>query len=224
MPEIILLNVRWYCRYSLSLRDLEEMMAERGVNVDHSTINRWVLKYAPELDKRIRPHLKPTNDSWRVDETYIKIKGVWKYLYRAVDSEGNTLDFMLSAKRDGKAAARFFRKVLKGQHTQTPQVINVDKNAAYPVAIDALKEEETIEAETELRQSKYLNNIVEQDHRHIKRIVKPTMGFRTFNSARSTLSGIEAMNMIRKGQVKGVKQEDIVSQVRFIEAIFGIAA
>ncbi len=199
-------------------------MAERGVNVDHSTINRWVLKYAPELDKRIRPHLKPTNDSWRVDETYIKIKGVWKYLYRAVDSEGNTLDFMLSAKRDGKAAARFFRKVLKGQHTQTPQVINVDKNAAYPVAIDALKEEETIEAETELRQSKYLNNIVEQDHRHIKRIVKPTMGFRTFNSARSTLSGIEAMNMIRKGQVKGVKQEDIVSQVRFIEAIFGIAA
>jgi transposase-like protein len=224
LPEIILLNVRWYCRYSLSLRDLEEMMAERGVNVDHSTINRWVLKYAPELDKRIRPHLKPTNDSWRVDETYIKIKGVWKYLYRAVDSEGNTLDFMLSAKRDGKAAARFFRKVLKGQHTQTPQVINVDKNAAYPVAIDALKEEETIEAETELRQSKYLNNIVEQDHRHIKRIVKPTMGFRTFNSARSTLSGIEAMNMIRKGQVKGVKQEDIVSQVRFIEAIFGIAA
>jgi len=224
LPEIILLNVRWYCRYSLSYRDLEEMMAERGVEVDHSTINRWVLKYAPELDKRVRRHLKPTNDSWRVDETYIKIKGVWKYLYRAVDSEGNTLDFMLSAKRDGKAAARFFRKVLKGQHTQAPQVITVDKNAACPVAIDALKDDETIEKETELRQSKYLNNVIEQDHRSIKRIVKPMMGFKTFNSARRTLSGIEAMNMLRKGQVKGIKQGDSVSEVKFIEALFGVVA
>jgi transposase-like protein len=134
------------------------MMQERGMEVDHSTINRWVLKVAPELDKQIRPHLKPTNDSWRVDETYIKIKGMWKYLYRAVDSAGHTLDFMLSAKRDGKAAARFFRKVLKGQHTQPPRVMTVDKNAAYPVAIETLKQEETIEKETELRQSKYLNN------------------------------------------------------------------
>ncbi|MBD2068031.1 IS6 family transposase [Leptolyngbya sp. FACHB-671] len=224
LPEIILLNVRWYCRYSLSYRDLEEMMAERGVNVDHSTINRWVLKYAPELDKRIRPHLKLTNDSWRVDETYIKIKGEWKYLYRAVDSEGNTLDFMLSAKRDGKAAVRFFRKVLKAQHTGAPRVITVDKNAAYSVAIEALQDDETIGKETELRQSKYLNNLIEQDHRHIKRIVKPMMGFKTFNSARRTLSGIEAMKMIWKGQVKGIEQGDSVSQVRFIEAIFGIAA
>jgi transposase, IS6 family len=223
LPEIILLNVRWYCRYALSYRNLEEMMQERGVEVDHSTINRWVLKYAPELDKRIRPHLKLTNDSWRVDETYIKIKGVWKYLYRAVDSAGNTLDFMLSATRDGNAAARFFRKVLNAQHTQVPRVINVDKNAAYPVAMDVLKEEETIAQETELRQNKYLNNIVEQDHRNIKRIVKPMMGFKTFNSARITLRGIEAMNMIRKGQVNGVEQGDSVSQARFIESIFEIA-
>lgn len=187
-------------------------MQERGVEVDHSTINRWVVKYAPEFDKRIRSHLKPTNDSWPVDETYIKIKGEWKYLYRAVDSMGNTLDFMLSAKRDGKAAARFFRKVLKGEHTQAPRVITVDKNAAYPVAIETLKQEKTIEKETELRQSKYLNNVIEQDHRNIKRIVKPMMGFKTFNSARRTLSGIEAMNMIRKGQVKGAKQGDSVSQ------------
>ncbi|WP_242043492.1 IS6 family transposase [Leptolyngbya sp. FACHB-671] len=224
LPQIILLNVRWYCRYALSYRDLEEMMAERGVNVDHSTVNRWVLKYAPELDKRIRPQLKPTNDSWRTDETYIKIKGKWKYLYLAVDSEGNALDFMLSAKRDGKAAARFFRKVLKAQHTMTPRVITVDKNAAYPAAIETLKEEETLPGATELRQVKYLNNIVEQDHRSIKRIVKPMMGLKTFNSARSTLSGIEAMNMIRKGQVKGIDRGDIVSHVRFIETIFGIAA
>ncbi|MEP0915115.1 IS6 family transposase, partial [Leptolyngbya sp. GB1-A1] len=154
----------------------------------------------------------------------IKVKGVWKYLYRAVDSEGNTLDFLLSAKRDSKAAARFLRKVLKGQHTHAPRVITVDKNAAYPVAIETLKEDEMIDQETELRQSKYLNNVIEQDHRNIKRIMKPMMGFRTFNSARRTLSGIEAMNIIRKGKVKGIVQGDIVSQVRFIEAIFGIAA
>lgn len=130
---------------------------------------------------------------------------------------------MLSAKRDGKAAARFFRKMLKAQHTQAPRVINVDKNAAYPVAMETLKEEETIAEETQLRQCKYLNNIIEQDHRNIKRVVSPMMGFKTFNSARRTLRGIEAMNMIRKGQVKGVEQGDSVSQVQFIESIFGIA-
>jgi len=203
LTEIILLNVRWYCRYSLSYRDLEEMMQERGL---------------------IRPHLKLTNDSWRVDKTYIKVRGVWKYLYRAVDSQGNTLDFLLSAKRDGRAAARFFRKVLKAQHTQTPRVINVDKNTAYPAAMETLKQEETIDKKTRLRQSKYLNNIVEQDHRSIKHIVKLMMGFKTFNTARRTLSGIEAMNMMRKGQVKGIERGDIVSQVRFIEALFRVTA
>lgn len=174
-------------------------MTERGVAVDHSTINRWVLRYAPELDKRVRPHLQPTNDSWRVDETYIQIKGEWKYLYRAVDSQGNTLDFMLSAKRDGKAAARFFRKVLKVNHVTPPGVINVDKNAPYPVAIEQLKSEQILTTETQLRQVKYLNNRIEQGHRNIKRIVKPMLGFKSFHSARQTLSGIEAMSMIRKG-------------------------
>lgn len=119
LPEIILLNVRWYCHYALSYRDLEEMMQEQGVEVDHSTINRWVLRYAPELDKRIRAHLKPTNDSWRVDETYIKIKGLWKYLYRAVDSAGNTLDFMLSATRDGKQLVERFNQ--EGLAALTPR-------------------------------------------------------------------------------------------------------
>ncbi|WP_068820418.1 IS6 family transposase [Phormidesmis priestleyi] len=224
LPEIIVLNVRWYCRYPLSYRDLEEMMAERGVEVDHSTSHRWVLSYAPELDKRIRPDLNPTNDSWRVDETYIQVKGAWKYLYRAVDSMGNTLDFMLSAKRDGKAAARFFRKVLKAEHTQAPRVITVDKNAAYPVAIEALKADETLAAETQLRQSKYMNNVIEQDHRNIKRLTKPMMGFGSFNTARRTLRGIEAMSMIRKGQVKGISKGDRMSQVKFIEELFGISA
>lgn len=199
-------------------------MAERGVEVDHSTINRWVLKYAPELDKRIRPQLKSTNDSWRVDETYIEIKGKWKYLYRAVDSQGKTLDFMLSAKRDGKAAARFFRKVLKANHVTPPRVINVDKNAAYPIAMELLKGKQTLVAKTELRQVKYLNNLIEQDHRNIKRVVKPMLGLKSFNSARRTLSGIEAMNMIRKGQVEGVERGDVRAQVEFVSQIFGIIA
>ncbi len=161
-------------------------MQEQGIKVDHSTINRWVLKYAPELDKRIRPHLQPTNDSWRVDETYVKVKGEWKYLYRAVDSEGNTLDFMLSAKRDGKAAERFFRKVLKATYTQAPRVITVDKNAAYPKAIETLKGDETLSETTELRQKKYLNNIIEQDHRAIKRLTNAGMGFKGLIQIRVT--------------------------------------
>lgn len=221
--DIILLNVQWYCRYTLSYRDLEEMMQERGIEVDHSTINRWVLKYAPELDKRIRPHLRPTNDSWRVDETYVKVKGAWKYLYRAVDSEGNTLDFLLSAKRDTRAAERFLCKTLKASHTQTPRVINVDKNAAYPPAIDGLKADEHLPETTELRQVKYLNNRVEQDHRFIKRLTKLGMGFGSFNTARRTLRGIEIMNMTRKGQVQRVEKGDVRAQVAFVSRLFGIA-
>ncbi|WP_242042134.1 DDE-type integrase/transposase/recombinase [Leptolyngbya sp. FACHB-541] len=137
---------------------------------------------------------------------------------------GNTLNFMLSANRDGKAAARFFHNVLKATHTQTPRIITVDKNAAYPVVIEALKADETLAAQTELRQSKYLNNVIEQDHRNTKRLTKPMMGFGSFNTARRTLRGIEAMSMIRKGQVKGISQGDSVSQVKFIEELFGISA
>ena len=159
--EIILLNVRWYLRYGLSHRDLEEMMLERGLNVDHTTIFRWVQAYSPEIDQRCRPYLRSTYDSWRVDETYIKIKGVWTYLYRAVDSEGNTLDFRLSTKRDAKAAQRFLKKVLNAPHTIDPRVVTVDKNAAYPPAIEELKAEQALPKPTETRQVKYLNNIIE---------------------------------------------------------------
>ena len=222
--DIILLNVRWYCRYGLSYRNLEEMMAERGLGVDHSTIHRWVLQYAPELDKRCRRHLRPTGDSWKVDETYIKVKGQWKYLYRAVDESGQTLDFMLSAKRDAKAAKRFFRKVLKGKHTQTPQVINVDQNPAYPKAVKQLKEEQQFPQTTQLRPVRYLNNRVEQNHRRIKRLVKPGLGFGSFNTARRTLKGYEAMSMIGKGQICGVGKKDVMGQLSFIHYIFGVAS
>jgi transposase-like protein len=161
--EIILLCVRWYLRYALSYRDLEEMMRERGLSLNHTTIYRWVQAYAPELEKRIRPHLRPTSDSCRVDETYVKIKGEWKYLYRAVDSTGQTIDFMLSAKRDAKAAKRFFRKMLKAVSHSSPRVINIDKNPIYPPAIEQLKEEGVLPNRTQLRQCKYLNNLIEME-------------------------------------------------------------
>lgn len=200
------------------------MMCERGVEVDHTTLYRWVQKYAPELDKRCRSHLQLTNDSWRVDETYIEVKGKWKYLYRAVDSEGNTLDFLLAASRDAQAAKRFFRKTLKAVHTQTPRVITVDKNAAYPKAINELKADKELPKKVKLRQKKYLNNIIEQDHRAIKRLVKPGMGFGSFNTARRTIKGYEIMNMIRKGQVLGVEKGAVTERVLFIATIFGVAA
>jgi transposase-like protein len=224
VPEIILWGVRWYCLYPISYRQLEEMMCERGVKVDHTTLSRWVQKYAPELDKRCRSHLKPTNDSWRVDETYIKVKGGDRYLYRAVDSDGNTLDFLLTAKRDAAAAKRFFRKAMLAAHTQKPRVVNVDKNAAYPKAIDEMKAEEELAKSVELRQNKYLNNRVEQDHRFIKRLTKPGMGFHSFNTARRTLRGFEVMNMLRKGQVEGVAKGDVLARREFVSQIFGVAA
>jgi transposase, IS6 family len=245
--EIILLCVRWYLRYALSYRDLEEMMRERGLHVDHTTIYRWVQHYAPELEKRCKLHLKATTDSWKVDETYIKIKKTWMYLYRAVDSQGNTLEFLLSSTRDAEAAKRFFLKALHftsdsasqvhsveeevaqstaatNAATSVPRVINVDKNAAYPKAIADLKAGGILPASVELRQVKYLNNLIEQDHRFIKRLVKPGLGFFSFETAWSTLQGYEVMNMVRKGQMRGVEKGDSMGQIAFIASLFGVAA
>ena len=159
--EIILLCVRWYLKYPLSYINLEEMMQQRGLHINHTTIMRWVHQYGPEIEKRIRKHLKETNDSWRVDETYVKVKGRWVYLYRSVDSNGDPVDFMLSVKRDAKAAKRFFIKVLRSTHNKKPRVVTTDKNAAYPKAIKELKNNVDLNINTEFRQIKYLNNIVE---------------------------------------------------------------
>jgi len=181
--EIILFCVRWYLRSSLSYRDLEEIMLERGLHVDHTTIYRWVQHDAPQLDQRSRPYLKATTDSWRVDETDVKVKGTWMDLYRAVDSAGHPLEFQLSASRDAQAAQRLFVKTLDASHTITPRVTTVDKNAASPQAFRELKASETVPASCEFRQSTYLNHLVEQDHRFIKRLVKPGMGFFSFLTA-----------------------------------------
>ncbi len=249
-----------------------------GLQVDHTTIYRWVQQYAPELEKRCRPHLKACTDSWRVDETYIKVRKTWMYLYRAVDSEGNTLEFLLSPTRDAQAAKGFFMKALHSTacaaprarpvqeqveeptaladpnpttsapgvitaetnaaspaeeptalaHPTTtksaPRVINVDTNAASPKALAELKAAGILPESVELRPVNYLNNLIEQDHRFIKRLVKPGMGFFSFETAGRTLQGYEVMNMIRKGQMHGVNKGDITGQVTFIARLFGVAA
>ncbi|PHC80873.1 IS6 family transposase [Bacillus pseudomycoides] len=221
--DIILQTVRWYLRYNLSFRDLVEMMAERGLSVAHTTIMRWVHQYGPELDKRIRRHLKQTNDSWRVDETYIKVKSQWMYLYRAVDSEGNTIDFYLSKSRDKQAAKRFFKKALAFSYVSKPRVITVDKNPAYPVAIQALKEEKHMPEGIKIRQVRYLNNIVEQDHRFIKKRVRSMLGFKSFDTATFILSGVEAMHMIKKEQID-LRDQSVQNQKEFIHQLLGHTA
>ncbi|WP_018393268.1 IS6 family transposase [Bacillus sp. 37MA] len=222
-PDIILLTVRWYLRYNLSFRNVVEMMEERGLSMAHTTIMRWVHQYSPELDERVRRHLRPTNDSWRVDETYIKVKGQWMYLYRAVDSKGNTIDFCLSKTRDKQAAKCFFKKALRSFHASKPRVITVDKNPTYPVAIKELKEEKRMPEGIQIRQVRYLNNIVEQDHRFIKKRVRSMLGFKSYKTATYILSGLEAMHMIKKGQVhQGEKSAQ--NEVEFIHKLFGIAS
>jgi transposase, IS6 family len=222
--EVILMAVRWYLRYPLAYEHVSELLTERGLPVDASCIWRWVQAYAPELNKRCRPHLKRTNRSYRVDETYLKVKGQVKYLYRAVDSTGQTIDFLLTAKRDATAAKRFFHKVWSCSSNPMPRVINVDKNPAYPAAIHALQQEEMLPRRVRLRQCKFLNNVIEQDHRTSKKRAWLAKGYKTFPSARRTLEGIETMHMIRKGRVRWVPKKNVVAEGRFITKLFGLAA
>jgi len=205
-PEMILLAVGWYLRFSLSYRDVEELLAERGLLVDHVTVWRWVQRYAPQIQRRLRPRLRPTNDSWRVDETYIRVKGKWVYLYRALDSSGATIDFLLSAKRDAAAAERFLAKALGGENHPAPRVINTDEHAGYPPAIVRLKAEEALEENCRHRPVQYLNNVLEQDHRAIKRRVRASQHFRSFWGAWCTIAGYEAIHMIRKAKRAGARR------------------
>ena len=222
--ELILCAVRWYLRYSLSLRDVEELFAERGLPADHTTIWRWVQRYGPALEERLHGHRKPTNKSWRVDETYIRVQGRWCYLYRAIDSTGATIDFLLSALRDAAAAQRLFRQALSDPSHPQPRIINTDKARLYESAIAGVKVEGTLRQRCRHRPVQFLNNILEQDHRAIKRRVKAKQGFREFHAARRTIAGYEAIHMIRKGQARWVPAHDVRQQNQFIDQFFDLAA
>ncbi|CQJ67426.1 transposase [Yersinia intermedia] len=211
--DIIVQCVRWYLAYSLSLRNLEEMMAERGIVVDHSTLHRWVIRLVPLLDKAFRRHKRAVGCSWRMDETYIKVRGQWKYLYRAVDTSGQTIDFLLAAKRDTAAALRFFRKAIR--HHGEPEVVTIDKSSANTAALTTLNADKPEEETITVRQNKYLNNLVEQDHRNIKRRMRPMLGFKSFRRAQTILAGIELIHMIRKGQYQHPQSEGLSPTEQF---------
>ena len=205
--SVILLCIRWYLAYNLSLRNLEEMMAERGISVDHATIHRWVIRYSPELLKRFNARKRVVTGKWHIDETYIKVRGRWMYLYRAIDSNGDTVEFWFSERRNLTAAKRFLRKALK-RHGR-PERIVIDGSQTNREAIlscdtaDRLQDKSGCKLKPiRIRQSQYLNNRIEQDHRAIKRRVRPMLGFKSADSARVILSGIELIHMMRKQQAK----------------------
>ncbi len=215
------MSVRWYVAYSLIYRNIEELLKERGVNVDHATIQRWVVKYSPELESVFRQkHKERTGSSWRMDETYVKVKGKWRYLYRAVDKEGNTIDFLLSKKRDKKAALRFFKKAIGS--SGFPSKITIDKSGANIAALNELSVLLLLSGMWkflfEMRQIKYLNNIIEQDHRGIKRIINPMLGFKSFDAAEATIAGIELHRMLKKGQMKNAENLPVWKQFYMLAA------
>ena len=196
-----MLFVYMRCRFSLSYRELEEMAIIRGVTIDHATLQRWMIRFVRLIDKEVRRRKKSVGSSWRMDETYIKVRGVWMYLYRAVDSAGYTIDFLLRKNRDASAAKAFFCKAIK--HNGQPQKVTIDKSGSNFCALNSLNKSLAKDKQIEIRQIKYLNNVVEQDHRFIKKRTRPMLGFKSFNSAKITITGIENIRMIQKGQIVG---------------------
>ncbi|WP_213958934.1 MULTISPECIES: IS6 family transposase [unclassified Variovorax] len=214
--EVMLVCVRWYAAYPLSLRHIEEMMAERGVLVDHATVHRWAMKMLPGLAAVLRRRKLPVGASWRVDETYVLVGGQWKYLYRGVDKLGQTVDFLLTAHRDVAAARRFFERAIDLH--DVPASITIDKSGANTAAVRGLIADSG--AAIQLRQSKYLNNVVEQDHRAIKRRTRPMMGFKSFRSATKIIAGIESMHMIKKGQLARPEGQVVSAAEQFYSLAF----
>jgi putative transposase len=200
--EVILWLVRWSVAYPLSYRMLEEIAEERGIEIDHATIQRWVVKFSPILLKNFWPRKRPVGKSWRMDETYIRLKGEWVYLYRAVDKEGQTIDCLLRKHRDKIAAEAFFEKAFA--HQGIPLKVTIDGSASNKAALEQWNSTHTADGDPpllQIRQEKYLNNLIEQDHRFIKRKTRPMLGFKSFSSAQATLDGIELMHMLRKNQM-----------------------
>ena len=195
--------VRWYITYKLSYRDVCSLMAERGVTVVHTTVMRWVIHYVPVFEKRWKKYARPTGSSWRVDETYIRVRGRWTYLYRAVDKQSQTVDFLLSEHRDIAAAKCFFIKAIGSN--DAPEKITLDGYQASHQAVVELKAEGVLSAGVEVRTSKYVNNLIEQDHRRVKQRYYPMLGFKSFSNAAVTLSGIELVQKIKEGAVRHIK-------------------
>ena len=198
--QVIILCVSWYTSFKLSLRDLVIMMADRGITLTHTTILRWVQRYLPEFEKRWSRFARPVGGSWRMDETYLKVGGRWLYLYRAVDKAGRTVDFFLSRNRDVNAAKTFLRSAMK--NTRQPTKITLDAYAASHRAVREMKETGELSKSVTLRSSQYLNNLIEQDHRRVKQRIRPMLGFKRFDNAAVTISGIELAEKIKKGQFK----------------------
>lgn len=221
-PAIIVTCVRWYCRFSLSLRDLEELMAERGLAVDHTTIWRWIQRYGPEVHRRLRGQVKPKSSTWHVDETYVRIAGQWRYLFRAVDSRGQTVDFYLSETRDREAAKCFLKKALANPDNRPPQVFARDGLRSYPAAIRELQGAGRLPRHCRHRTRRYANNRIESDHRSIKRRLRAMQGPRTIPTAWALIRGIEAAHMIRKGQVLGITQKNLHGQAWLFGALLGV--
>jgi len=199
------------------------MMQERGVEVDPSTIMRWVHRYAPELEKRVRAYQGYGSTSWRVDETYVKVGGRWKYLFRAVDKHGRLIDFMLLERRNTRAAHRFLSKAVTTMRNWPPTSITPDKLPSYAEAITRLKRDGQVSNETRHRTSKYLNNIIEADHGALKQVIKPTRGFQTMKTAISTIKGFEIMRLIRHGHCLTCKR-GVHNEIRFVNQLFQVAA
>jgi transposase-like protein len=217
VKDIILTCVRWYLAYPVSYRQVEELMQERGVFVDHATIHRWVLKYSPQLEAAFHHRKRPVGHSWRMDETYLKVKGEWRYLYRAVDKSGQTIDFLLTAQRDEAAAKRFLTQAIRRHGV--PETITIDGSEANEAAIKRYNEAHG--TAIIIRQVKYLNNIIEQDHRGVKRVTRPMLGFKSFAAAQAALIGIELMHMLKKGQLVG---EEGVEGLTPAEQFYALAA
>jgi transposase-like protein len=211
-PTVIVTCVRWYCRFSLSLRDLEELMAERGLSVDHTSIWRWTQRYGPEVYRRLRGAVKRKSATWHMDETYVRIAGRWMYLFRAVDSCGETVDFYLSETRDAEAAKIFLKKALANPDNRPPRVFCRDGLRSYPAAIRELQAEGHLPRRCRHRTRRYSNNRVESDHRHVKRRLRAMQGPRNRATAWAVIQGIEAVQMIRKGQVLGITRKNLHAQ------------
>ena len=220
--EIIVTCVRWYLRYSLSLRDVEELMAERGFSVDHTTIWRWIQTYGPEVQRRLRGQIKPKGSTWHIDETFVRIAGQWRYLFRAVDSNGQTVDFYLSETRDREAAKCFLKRALANPDNRAPHVFARDKLRSYPAAIRELQKEGHLSRRCRHRTRRYSNNRIESDHRQIKRRLRAMQGPRTATTATSVIAGIEAVHMIRKGQVLGITKKNLPGQAWVFGALLGL--